>query len=143
MKRIPPIKAVMTPFPFSVSPDEPVERAAEMMAAHQIRHLPVVDRGRPVGVVTAGEVDLAGRPNLAGEEARRLRVRDLCGDRTCAVELDEPLDNVLLRMAAQHLDSALVLRQGKLVGIFTVTDACRRFAELLRSGHPTSGDDAA
>jgi CBS domain-containing protein len=142
--RIPPIKAVMTPFPYSVSLDDPAEKAGEMMTAHEIRHLPVVDDGRLVGVVTRRELEVAGQPALAGGLERPLAVRDLCREGAClVVDFDEPLDNVLLRMAERHLDSALVVRQDKLVGIFTVTDACRGFAEALRADRPAAGDDAA
>ena len=36
-----------------------------------------------------------------------------------------------------------ILRDGKLVGIFTTTDVCRSFCLLLRSLFPKGGDDAA
>ena len=40
--------------------------------------------------------------------------------------------------------AALVARRGKLVGIFTFTDACRLFAEWLRGRFPDpDADDAA
>ncbi len=72
-----------------------------------------------------------------------LRVGDVCAS-AYVVDLDEPLDNVLLAMADRHIDAALVVRQGKLVGIFTMTDACRSFGEHLRDHfHPPKGDDAA
>jgi hypothetical protein len=35
------------------------------------------------------------------------------------------------------------VRRGKLVGIFTVTDACRLFADWLRARFPHGGDEAA
>ena len=50
-----------------------------------------------------------------------------------AVERDEPLDRVLAEMAERHIGSAVVTDGGKLVGVFTATDACRYFAEYLRS----------
>jgi CBS domain-containing protein len=46
-------------------------------------------------------------------------------------------------MARDHIGAALVVRRGKLVGIFTVTDACRLFAEWLRVRFPGSGGDEA
>lgn len=143
MRRIQPIKAVMTPFPYSIDREALLAEAETMLAEHQIRHLPVVDGGRLVGVITDREVELARRPGIGGEASRPLRVLDLYTERACVVELDEPIDNVLLRMAGERVDSALVVRRSKLVGIFTVTDACRRFAEMLREDHPIPGDDAA
>jgi hypothetical protein len=46
-------------------------------------------------------------------------------------------------MAEHCLDSALVVKDGRLAGIFTVSDACRQFGRLLRSLFPPGGDDAA
>ena len=39
--------------------------------------------------------------------------------------------------------SALVLKADKLVGIFTSTDACRRFAEFLRREAPSPDGESA
>lgn len=142
--RIPPVKAVMTPFPHSVDAAEPPGRADELLREHGIHHLPVTDGDELVGVVSARELRAAGRAaGEAGSADAGLRVGDLTSNRACIVELDEPLDNVLLRMAHQHCDCALVVRGGKLVGIFTVGDACLGFAEHLREHHPAPGDDAA
>ena len=69
---------------------------------------------------------------------------DLALTEACMVDLSAPLDLVLAEMARRHLDSALVLKGPKLVGIFTATDACRAFAEFLRREVPSAGgDDAA
>ena len=47
-------------------------------------------------------------------------------------------------MAEQRMGSALVVRRGKLVGVFTVTDACRLLAAWLRERFPDpAGDDVA
>lgn len=47
---------VMTPEPFSVGPDEPLNRVAELMLAHKISGVPVVEGGRIVGIVTESDV---------------------------------------------------------------------------------------
>ena len=60
------------------------------------------------------------------------------------MDVNERLDRVLLHMADAHIGSALVVKEGKLAGIFTTNDACRCFADLLRSEFaPEEGDDAA
>ena len=53
---------VMTDFPRSLTPDDSLRRALELMLAAEIRHLPVVDRGQLVGIVSIR--DLAGRVSL-------------------------------------------------------------------------------
>ena len=44
---------VMTPQPQTMHPDEPFVKALRIMHKHGFRHLPVVEEGRPLGVVSA------------------------------------------------------------------------------------------
>jgi len=130
----------MTPFPHSIEAGADLEQARAMMREHAIRHLPVVDEEeRLVGLLSAGDLDRAIFTGVSGAAT----AGEVCRSPAYAVGLDEPLDNVLLHMARERLGSALVVRQGKVVGIFTATDACLRFAELLRRDLPVDGDDAA
>ena len=140
MKSIPQIKAVMTPFPHWIASERPVSDAVRLMADHDIRHLAVKSGGELVAVVT--ERDIRNARNL-NAQADQLAVDDICVRQVYVVELTEPLDRVLRGMADKYIDSALVVKDGKLAGIFTITDACRGFGDLLRSLFPSGGDDAA
>jgi len=44
---------VMTPHPQTITPGEPFVNALRIMHTHRFRHLPVVEHGRPLGVVSA------------------------------------------------------------------------------------------
>ncbi|CAI8703358.1 MULTISPECIES: CBS domain-containing protein [Bacillus] len=50
------ITNVMTTEIVSVSPDDPIENATELMAQHQIRRLPVVENGELVGMLALGDL---------------------------------------------------------------------------------------
>ena len=132
MKKIPPIEEVMTPFAYSVEIDESVGVAEDMMIDHEIRHLAVTDSGALVGVIS--DRDIAFTANTAESDLRdRLHVRDVCSLDVYAVDRSEQLDRVLAEMAERHIGSAIVTDGGKIAGVFTATDACRHFAEFLRS----------
>ena len=135
MKAIPPVKAVMTPFPYWVDIEVPLAQAREIMEEHALSHLPVTRDGRLVSVLRRKDIQRA--------DTAELRVRDVCDTGPYVVGLSEPLDRVLLHMAEHGLDSVLVAKDGKLAGIFTVSDACLQFGKLLRSLFPPGGDDAA
>ena len=144
MKRIPSVAALMTPFPYSVEVAEPASAAEAVMRKHEIHHLPVTDGGTLVGVVSERDLRSVLNPNRRGEEPRDPPVSDLCVREALIVELTEPVDEVLLEMAAGHFDSVLVVKRGKLAGIFTVSDACREFSEFLREQiRGPGGHDAA
>jgi CBS domain-containing protein len=133
MKKTPPIESVMTPFAFSVEIGESIRVAEDMMTDHEIRHLAVTDAGTLVGVVS--DRDIAFTANSAEPDLRdRLRVRDVCSLDVYSVGLGERLDRVLSEMAERHIGSAIITDGGKVVGVFTATDACRSFAEFLRAG---------
>jgi CBS domain-containing protein len=50
------VREVMTAPVVSVSSDEAIEDCLTMMTEHRFRHLPVVDEGRLVGVVSIGDL---------------------------------------------------------------------------------------
>jgi len=134
MKRIPSIKSVMTPFPHSIGTDATVDEARAMMAKHKIHHLPVRDGERLASVIDQRAIELS-------RDARR--VGDVALRKAYVVELTEPLDVVLLHMAREHLDCALVVKEDRLAGIFTLTDVCRSYGKLLREIYPRGGGDEA
>ncbi len=44
----------------SVAPDDPVDRAVELMRQKAVRRLPVLEGGKPVGVVSLGDLAIRG-----------------------------------------------------------------------------------
>jgi CBS domain-containing protein len=143
MKRIPPIKTVMTAFPYSVDEDATVAQAREFMRAHRIHHLPVTRDGKLAGLVSDRDIKLVLGPDFAYPDEAQTRVRDVMVRDAYVVDLEARLDEVLHHMAAHQLGSAIVTREGRLAGVFTTTDACRQFAEFLREQFRRSGGDAA
>ncbi len=141
LDRMPTVKVAMTPFPWSIDIDAPLARAREMMAEHEIHHLPVTERGGLVGVISGREVTLCSAIAKTRDASRDPLVREACVLHAYAVEDTEPLDDVLAIMARERLGSALVTRRGKLVGVFTVTDACQLLSDWLRASFPVAGDD--
>ena len=142
MKRMPKIKSVMTAFPYSVEPDMPVQDALELMAAHTIHHLPVEQHDEVIGIISDRDIRLV--LNRQADDPGALTVGEIQHADAYIVDLDERLGIVLLHMADAHLDAAIVTRHGKLVGMFTSTDAQTAFAEFLRDQFRRSGGgDAA
>jgi len=134
MNRIPLIKSIMTPFPYSVELNTQVVGAREYMTGHKIHHLPVTDGNKIVGILDQVAIDKTNGKLVSDVELAKPHVFDL----------NERLDNVLKIMADMHINIVLVTRNEKLVGIFSVTDACRYFANYLREEFgPHDGNDAA
>lgn len=141
MKRIPAIKSLMTPFPYSVDIDTPLDHALAFLREHRIRHLPVMEQQALRGVLSLRDIRL----HLGSlHDSATARVRDVHMDEPHVVDLNERLDRVLRTMEQRHLGAVLVTRNGRLAGVLTLTDVCRGYADLLQEQfRPTSGDDAA
>lgn len=140
LKRMPTIRLAMTPFPFSIEIDAPAEDAWAKMLEHEIRHLPVTEHGALAALISERDLRLVLRP---GVQRGDVKVRDACHGELYRVPDDTPLDVVLTEMAERHLGSAVVERDGHLVGILTVTDVCRHLADLLRARFGASPPDGS
>ena len=144
MKPPPTLKTAMTPFPYSVERAAPLSEARHVMDQYEVRHLPVTDGHELVGIITDRDM----RSVLALPNGRRivsnLTVKDLYVADAYVVDLNEPIETVLLTMAQKHIGSALVTRRGRLAGVFTAVDACRCFGDYIRENYPRpDGDEAA
>lgn len=143
MSDAPQLKTVMTPFPYSVDADAPIEQAIEFLRLHQIRHLPVTTKGALTSVVSDRDIKLVLGPDFAHPNSRDLKVRDAMVKDCYIVDLSTPLSAVVRHMATRRIGSAVVTRRGKLAGVFTTNDACRVFADYLDDVTAIDGDDAA
>lgn len=74
--RVTPVTDYMTPGPIAIGPGDDLATAAALMAANQTRHIPILDHGFVVGIVSARDVltELA-RGGLANGHSKPLRMR--------------------------------------------------------------------
>jgi acetoin utilization protein AcuB len=133
MNTIPLIESIMTPSPLAVEKEVSVQQAQRLMMEHKIRHLPVVEQERAIGILSDRDIALALLVNHGMETANTLKVGDICTLEAFSVKVSDSLDDVAFTMAEKQIGSALVIDGEKLVGIFTATDACEYLGHCLRS----------
>ena len=51
-----PVEAIMTKNVIAITPDKTIEECMGVMTANRIRHLPVAEEGRLVGIISIGDV---------------------------------------------------------------------------------------
>jgi len=67
------VREYMSPNPTTLSPDDDVQHATEIMAREQIRRLPVVEGGKLVGIVSIGDVAVDARKDkLTGDALEQI-----------------------------------------------------------------------
>ena len=131
-KTIPTVQQFMSTAPFVINADETLASAHQLMRRHRIRHLPVLDTAlSPVGIVSDGDLYHAEAMKDVNPESSR--VRDVMTAKPFTVQPSTPLDQVVEEMAGRKYGSALVVQNGKLVGIFTATDALGAFYALMQT----------
>lgn len=130
-KPIPPISKYMTTTPVTIPGDTTLADSAEIMRKHAIRHLPVVDEGKLLGVLTDRDVKFA--ETFADVDPSSITAEETMTDDPYNVTPDTPLDEVTSTMAERRYGSAVIMQNGHVVGIFTTVDACRCISELFET----------
>jgi acetoin utilization protein AcuB len=139
MKQIPQIKKHMTFMPHTIGADISLKKAKAMMTEHGIRHLPVLDGGTLVGVLTDRDIKLAS--SLGGNETT---VEDVMMPDPFVVEPEAALDQVVGEMAEKKYGSAIIQQaNGTVVGIFTAVDGLRVLSETLHAFYKSGSDDSS
>jgi len=116
-----------------IDPQESLLRASQLMRGHDIRHLPVVRSGELVGLLSQRDMYLV--ETLSDTPAGEIRVEEAMTRQPFLVDPEESVQTVASRMAARKVGSAIIARDGQLLGLFTVTDALRAL-EVFARAHP-------
>ena len=119
----------MTDSPHTVGPTRSPAVARRMMLDQGIRHLPVLDGGKIVGLLS--ERDLLLVESLPGVNPTDVRVEEAMVQNVFTVEPETPVGEVVETMIERKLGSALVTEGERVIGVFTTIDALRALHELL------------
>ena len=123
------IEAFMTASPHTIGRDQPLTAAKEAMARHGVRHLPVLDGGQLVGIVSERDVAFIG--SVRDAEASELTVGEAMSPEVYTVSPTELLRNAAANMARYRYGSAIVVDGNRVVGVFTTVDALRALQAVL------------
>ncbi len=123
------IDECMTPAPYSIEPAQAMSEAHAIMREHQIRHLPVVDDGHLVGIVSIRDLHLM--QTLDDVDPEQVTVAAAMSPEPYVVQLGTDLREVAIKMGAHKYGSAVVMDGEKVVGMFTTVDAMRVLSNLL------------
>jgi acetoin utilization protein AcuB len=132
------IKHFMTATAHAIGRDQPLKLAHERMHQFGIHHLPVLDGGVLVGVISERDIALLGA--IAPDQVAETSVEDAMSTEPYAVAPSDDIVRVAATMAEHRYGCAVVIDHNKVVGIFTTTDALHVLSLLLRE---VNGSDAA
>ena len=136
-----PVKDWMARPAVTIGADATCREAIDLMKSRQIRHLPVVDRGRLFGIVTDRDLrhvvfDPASQERL-GQDVDILdtrTVRDVMSWAVLSVGPDTDLRQAACLMHEQKIGALPVVEAGRVIGMLTERDVLRAFAALTPQG---------
>jgi acetoin utilization protein AcuB len=136
----------MTRKVITVNPETTIFEAQELMAKHNIRHLPVVDgANRLVGIVTDRDLRSAlpyrffkeGINSADKEGFQNLKVKDIMTRKVISIPPSYTIQDALLVVQNSKVGALPVVDdEGHLRGILSVRDLLRAFINVLGIGQP-------
>lgn len=127
--------------PVTVGPDDSFRTAMHVIRQKGIRHLPVVEGKRLVGIVTDRDLRQAapsGATSLSIHELHyileKLTIREIMTKEVVSVRPDQTVDDAALLLLGHRIGGLPVVREGELVGIITETDILQAFLQLRGKG---------
>ena len=107
----------------TITPDDTIQTAAQVMGQIDAGILPVADNDRLVGMITDRDIAIRGVAEGCSPEAK---VRDLMSQEVCYTFEDADADDVLENMAEiQVRRMPVVNRDKRLVGIVSISDIAK------------------
>jgi acetoin utilization protein AcuB len=121
------VRDVMATNLVTVRPRETARRAYRLMRDHRFRHLPVVEDGRLVGILSDRDL----RPVLLSPTLARAQVAELMSENLTTVPPDALVEEAASLLVVKKIGCLPVVADGALVGIVTETDLLAVLVELL------------
>ena len=132
------IRDMMTRNPVTVDSETLVMDARKIMKENNVRRLPVVDKGKLLGIVTKHDI-LEASPSPATSLSvhelnyllSKMKVKEIMKKNPVTLTPDTPFEEALKIGQEQKIGSFPVVENGKLVGIATESDIVRFLTRAL------------
>ena len=137
------VKDLMQTRVWTVTPEDKIDRVFFLMNFERIRHLPVVEKNKVVGILSDRDLKKV-LGSLKSQQARKnannemmitiksRTVRTIMRRSVITTSPNADAADAAAIMASKKIGGLPVLEQGKLVGIITATDILRAFVKLSR-----------
>ncbi|MCK4840531.1 MAG: CBS domain-containing protein [Methylococcales bacterium] len=135
------VEELMTPNVFTVDPHDMVDRVFFLIHYEKVRHIPVVEKGKVVGIVSDRDMYKALGPksnsnaiesNKEGTELHVVhkKVQNIMRRGVISVTSDTLASEAAALMTSNRISALPVIGGEKLVGILSSTDILRVFSKI-------------
>jgi acetoin utilization protein AcuB len=135
------VKDSMTREIVTLSPDETAGTALALCRERRIRHLPVLEEGRLIGIVS--DRDLRSSTPALGDPTRatalqEILVEDVMAGDVVAALPEDPIEQAANTMRERRIGCLPVVEDDELVGIITSSDVMDALVYLVGANEPGS-----
>ncbi|HKB79141.1 MAG TPA: CBS domain-containing protein [Thermoanaerobaculia bacterium] len=132
------VRDVMVESVLTVTPEQTLRDALELLQSKRIRQVPVLEDGRLVGIITDRDIKRA-TPSILSHIDRaeydgvldQTLVRQLMTREPMTITPDAPLKSAVKIFISRKVGALPVLEDGVLVGLITQADALRVLYDML------------
>ncbi|MDF1578027.1 MAG: CBS domain-containing protein [Desulfurivibrionaceae bacterium] len=117
----------MKPDPVTIGRTMLIQRAAELMKKHSIRHLPVVDGGRLEGFITQTDLRQYFFPAMVED----IHVHDVMVVNPITIDVNSSIDQAARMIHDYKIGGLPVMDGDSLVGVITASDIVSGFIEVM------------
>ncbi|HWP58610.1 MAG TPA: CBS domain-containing protein [Candidatus Acidoferrales bacterium] len=127
-----PVSEIMTKAPVTLGPADTLDLANDIIQLGRIRHIPIVDGGKLVGILSQRDLFGAAVTAVLGitgktqrELLRSVPIREVMRKHLITIHPDASVRQAASLMATEKIGSLPVVEGGSLVGLVTQTDILR------------------
>jgi CBS domain-containing membrane protein len=131
------VQEIMISSPVTLKPDDTLDLANDVISLGRIRHIPVVDDGRLVGLLSERDLMGAAAREIFGLKAKQrsallksVLIKDVMKKKIVTVGPETKIKEAAHVMAEKKIGCVPVVSAGALVGLVTTTDILRYVERL-------------
>lgn len=128
------VKSFLYPIPH-VSPDDTIQKAAEIISDYRTRQAPVLENSKIIGVITAKKI----LELLAKKDNKAIKAKMIYTKNPITVSSEKLLSNAKKIMTSKRLDHLPVMNKGKIKQVLTPTHVIEYLVPSERQGNRSIG----
>jgi CBS domain-containing protein len=134
----PTVRDIMMGSPVTLSPDDTLDLANDVISIGRIRHIPVLDQGRLVGIISQRDLLSATADRIFGltqksrsELLKKELVKNVMKRRVITVSAETPIKEAARLMMEKKIGCVPVMNKDDLVGLVTTTNVLRYLESII------------
>ncbi len=137
------VRDYMSTDPVTISPQDSVGDALELLKKHSIRRLPVMAKNKLVGIVTEADLLKASPSPASGLSIHeinylfpKIKIKDIMVKDVVTIDPDAAIEEAAVVMRENKFGTLVVVKDGKMTGLITESDLFKAFIDVFGFDRP-------